>query len=116
VRGQETAACDMFRILVALSLSCSAAAMHVDNSVINKTFNDEAGESLVQSTDGSGEEPWKFDRTEKGCKCNATWYTAGTVGDCYNEENKTMSVNFDGCGMQLPCDGDNNDNNPIYRS
>lgn len=85
---------------MALSLSCSAAAMHVNNSVINKTFNDEAGESLREFTEADNiTTNWEFDRTERGCKCNATWYTAGIVGDCYNEAGKITSVNFDGCGM-----------------
>ena len=62
---------------MALSLSCSAAAMHVNNSVINKTFNDEAGESLREFTEADNiTTNWEFDRTEKGCKCNATWFVS----------------------------------------
>jgi len=78
--------------------------MHVNNSVINKTFNDDAGESLKEFDLSSKDTNWMFDRTEYGCRCNTSWYTAGKVGDCENENNATLSVEFFGCGMQHACD------------
>jgi len=46
------------------------------------------------------------------------WFK-GDQGDCaINAAEGTGSnagaVPFKGCGMQLPCDGDNNDNDAIY--
>jgi len=80
--------------------------MHVNNSVINKTFNDDAGESLKEFGEDSKDTNWMFDRTELGCRCNTSWYTAGDQGDCANENNATLSKQFFGCGMQHACDGD----------
>jgi len=93
--------------------------MHINNTEVNNTFNTPDENGTLPVFVGTLETNYLFGRTEKGCLCNSSWWFKGDQGDCaINAAEGTGSnagaVPFKGCGMQLPCDGDNNDNDAIY--